>query len=84
MINPAGVHHMRVRSDQGVTTRKTSLGSNRLTGECVSLGFYLQKIGAPDWIRTSDPCLRRAVLYPAELRALILLRKDTREPQRGQ
>src|SRR5688572_21951985 len=25
--------------------------------------------GAPDWIRTSDPCLRRAVLYPAELRA---------------
>src|ERR1039458_3250620 len=28
-----------------------------------------KKIGAPDWIRTSDPCLRRAVLYPAELRA---------------
>src|SRR5580704_17436511 len=27
------------------------------------------KNGAPDWIRTSDPCLRRAVLYPAELRA---------------
>ena len=26
------------------------------------------KSGAPDWIRTSDPCLRRAVLYPAELR----------------
>ena len=28
--------------------------------------------GAPDRIRTCDPCLRRAVLYPAELRALIL------------
>ena len=26
--------------------------------------------GAPERIRTSDPCLRRAVLYPAELRAL--------------
>lgn len=25
--------------------------------------------GAPDWIRTSDPSLRRAVLYPSELRA---------------
>src|SRR5262245_4883981 len=25
--------------------------------------------GAPETIRTSDPCLRRAVLYPAELRA---------------
>ena len=24
--------------------------------------------GAPDWIRTSDLCLRRAALYPAELR----------------
>ncbi len=24
---------------------------------------------APDRIRTCDPCLRRAVLYPAELRA---------------
>src|SRR5690606_22120258 len=26
--------------------------------------------GAPETIRTSDPCLRRAVLYPAELQAL--------------
>ena len=25
--------------------------------------------GAPETIRTSDPCLRRAVLYPTELRA---------------
>ena len=27
------------------------------------------KIGAPEGIRTSDLCLRRATLYPAELRA---------------
>ena len=27
-------------------------------------------IGAPEWIRTTDPRLRRPVLYPAELRAL--------------
>ncbi len=26
-------------------------------------------LGAPDTVRTCDPCLRRAVLYPAELRA---------------
>jgi hypothetical protein len=35
--------------------------------------IYSNKInnlsGAPDWIRTSDPSLRRAVLYPSELRA---------------
>src|ERR1700722_1031749 len=28
----------------------------------------LQQIGAPDTIRTCDLCLRRATLYPAELR----------------
>jgi hypothetical protein len=28
----------------------------------------MRKNGAPDWIRTSDLCLRRATLYPAELR----------------
>ena len=33
-----------------------------------SVFAVLNGIGAPDWIRTSDPCLRRAVLYPAELR----------------
>ncbi len=29
-----------------------------------------QEDGAPERIRTSDLCLRRAALYPAELRAL--------------
>ena len=29
----------------------------------------LPMIGAPERIRTSDLCLRRAALYPAELRA---------------
>src|SRR5882757_6346731 len=29
----------------------------------------LEKTGAPETIRTSDLCLRRATLYPAELRA---------------
>ena len=42
----------------------------------VSLGIAVTDVagwtllnGAPERIRTSDPCLRRAVLYPAELRA---------------
>src|SRR5450759_2813062 len=29
-----------------------------------------KKLGDPGWIRTSDPQLRRLVLYPAELRGL--------------
>src|SRR6185312_11177374 len=33
----------------------------------------LTKTGAPDRIRTYDLCLRRAALYPAELRALTSL-----------
>src|SRR6266481_10114972 len=35
----------------------------------VSFPAFCRVFGAPDWIRTSDPCLRRAILYPAELRA---------------
>ena len=31
---------------------------------------YLDADGAPDRIRTCDLCLRRAALYPAELRVL--------------
>lgn len=32
-----------------------------------------EALSAPDWIRTSDRPLRRRMLYPAELRALVLL-----------
>ncbi len=32
---------------------------------------FLSVSGAPGGIRTHDPCLRRAVLYPAELRMLV-------------
>ena len=35
---------------------------------------YLEKYGAPDRIRTCDLCLRRAALYPAELRVRARLR----------
>ncbi|GBQ99102.1 hypothetical protein AA102526_1690 [Asaia lannensis NBRC 102526] len=31
------------------------------------------KTGAPCWIRTSDPQLRRLLLYPTELRARIAI-----------
>jgi hypothetical protein len=30
---------------------------------------FIGKFGAPEGIRTPDLCLRRAALYPAELRA---------------
>ena len=64
-----GEGSLRASGIAGVTTLRARSGSNRPSGARVSLGYYLKKIGAPDWIRTSDPCLRRAVLYPAELRA---------------
>ncbi len=35
------------------------------------LGLFHFISGAPGGIRTHDPCLRRAVLYPAELRMLV-------------
>ena len=54
----------------------TPMAHMRLTGPCSthreaakSLNL-LRKIGAPDTIRTCDLCLRRATLYPAELRVL--------------
>jgi hypothetical protein len=37
--------------------------------EWCHFGYLIDFIGAPDWTRTSDPRLRRPVLYPAELRA---------------
>gem|GEM_PF-6588727 len=33
------------------------------------LGFFYVAICTPEWIRTTDPQLRRLMLYPAELRA---------------
>ncbi len=34
--------------------------------------LIFKDFGAPETIRTSDPCLRRAVLYPTELQALLV------------
>ena len=44
-------------------------GSCRRQAEGARAYCALQKNGAPEGIRTSDLCLRRATLYPAELRA---------------
>jgi hypothetical protein len=35
---------------------------------CISVAKESLKYGTPYWIRTSDPRLRRPMLYPAELR----------------
>src|SRR5665213_2045171 len=43
----------------------------------------LRETGAPETIRTSDLCLRRATLYPAELRAPVRRnRRNLRQRQR--
>ena len=50
---------------------------NWVFGRPVGAKGYIQKItktGDPGWIRTSDPQLRRLVLYPAELRGLAWLK----------
>jgi hypothetical protein len=49
--------------------------------------FIYLKSGAPGGIRTHDPCLRRAVLYPAELQAhfdaaLMIGKKQSKVKQR--
>jgi hypothetical protein len=41
----------------------------------------IEGIGAPDRIRTCDLCLRRATLYPAELRVLSTERSQSRAPK---
>jgi hypothetical protein len=49
----------------GGTVSKTTASCNERggneTGEIVETLF---RVGAPGWDRTSNPCLRRAVLYP--------------------
>ena len=40
-----------------------------------SLSMDIMRNGEPETIRTSDPQLRRLLLYPAELRARIPLKK---------
>ncbi len=52
---------------------KNSINDNFTSSRLLRLLVLLQSIGiygAPSAIRTRDPCLRRAVLYPAELWAL--------------
>ena len=39
-------------------------------------GYITENIGDPGWIRTSDPQLRRLVLYPAELRGRVYSEQD--------
>jgi hypothetical protein len=45
--------------------------TNDTAGQGVGVGRAAEEEhhGTPETIRTSDPCLRRAVLYPTELRA---------------
>src|SRR5713226_1796231 len=47
-------------------------------------GQSIEVIGAPDTIRTCDLCLRRATLYPAELRVLGVHLADWPEVGNGQ
>ena len=58
VLEGASEYLFSVAADLG--TRKESSDARKL--------LILKRNGAPDRIRTCDPRLRRAVLYPAELR----------------
>src|ERR1019366_5674230 len=69
--------------------RATHIGSNayltltRIWQRIFRSSENTEKAGAPETIRTSDLCLRRARLYPAELRAPMgLNRPNGRQRQR--
>jgi hypothetical protein len=54
-----------------IVGNKATLEQAVAHGALVEIRFaVLNRSGAPDTIRTCDLCLRRATLYPAELRAL--------------
>ena len=57
---------------QGLQSRAQSRAQPKLAAQEVAKA--IEKIGAPERIRTSGLCLRRAALYPAEL----MVRKPTR------
>ena len=59
----------RAGRERGVAcARKKRRAEKKKSLDCSRLFFCIT--GAPSAIRTHDPCLRRAVLYPAELWAL--------------
>src|SRR5262249_47715695 len=73
LISASPASKCGLRWQCGGWPRPASSGSS-LTGRigepAVLLSIALRRNGAPEGIRTPDLCLRRATLYPAELRAL--------------
>jgi hypothetical protein len=53
-----------------VKTVRVKIKAHKKAPGLSTWGFFIVS-GAPGGIRTHDPCLRRAVLYPAELRMLV-------------
>ena len=52
-------------------TERQKRPSQRANAQWQITILKVRRIGAPDRIRTCDLCLRRAALYPAELRVLV-------------
>ncbi len=59
------VHTRKIRDDQVATK---AFYASALEVVVISIFCKKEELGAPDRIRTCDLCLRRAALYPAELR----------------
>ena len=71
-FGPSGSRLRRSVQIAGAICRTTSVslgGTHQVNKKGPPLRGPFLFTGAPDRIRTCDPCLRRAVLYPAELRA---------------
>jgi hypothetical protein len=79
-----------LETDENAKGRRTQRKVRQRSSSCVGWRKASKEIadsavfGAPERIRTSDLCLRRATLYPAELRALGAPRLDRRSPAQRQ
>ena len=67
---PAGVSQSELGRSARCLEPGATIASDRVGANLSKISFfYFEFPGAPEGIRTPDLCLRRAALYPAELRA---------------
>ena len=66
---PLGGNESSLRSVLDIHDSSERESQQRGKPKCEEYITQKLKNGAPDWIRTSDPWLRRSILYPTELRA---------------
>ena len=72
MVCPRGCSRTEIAAEQFLAERAKAELEGWKSSESI---LVAKQNGAPERIRTSDPRLRRPILYPAELRAQCVLAK---------